>query len=196
MNQQFYTYLHTKPDGTIFYIGKGQAKRAYDLVKRNIHWLRVVNKHGKPNVEILAYWDTEQEALDHEVLLISCFRDMGYVLANLTDGGEGSSGFKHSQESIEKIAKIKRDNPTNYWLGKTRSEETKQKISAARQKQIIPLGALKGVIEATEIKTGRIIILNGAKSITKNNFCAQHVYKCVMGKRKTHKGFTFKRITK
>jgi hypothetical protein len=128
---EFYTYAHSKPNGTIFYIGKGQGKRAYDLTKRNVYWKRVAEKYGTPTVEILAKWKTEKEALDHEVLLISCFKDMGYKLANLTNGGEGSSGYKHTQESIDKIAKIKTDNPNRYWLGKPRPQETKDKISKA-----------------------------------------------------------------
>ena len=128
---EFYTYAHSKPDGTIFYIGKGQNKRAYDLIKRNVYWKRVAEKYGTPTVEILAKWKTEKEALDHEVLLISCFKDMGYKLTNLTDGGEGSTGYKHSQESIEKISNGKKISHNKYWLGKPRPQETKDKISKA-----------------------------------------------------------------
>ena len=78
----FYTYAHTKPDGTIFYIGKGSKRRAWKTHNRNKHWKSIVEKHNGFNVEILANWDTEQEAFDHEVLLISCFKDMNYILAN------------------------------------------------------------------------------------------------------------------
>jgi len=59
---------------------------------RNSHWQNIVNKYGRPHVELLARWDTETEALDHEKLLISCFRDMGYKLANKAEGGTGASG--------------------------------------------------------------------------------------------------------
>ena len=91
-----YTYAHTKPDGTIFYIGKGIGKRAYSK-NRNDYWKRIVAKYGY-EVKILAYWDTEEEALNHEVLLISCMKDMGIKLCNLTNGGEGISGYQHTEK--------------------------------------------------------------------------------------------------
>jgi hypothetical protein len=116
----FYTYAHTKPDGTIFYIGKGSKRRAWKTHNRNKHWKSIVEKHNGFNVEILANWNTEQEAFDHEVLLISCFKDMNYILANKTDGGEGASGYKHLEET-----KLK--------MKHTVSEHTKEKIRIARK---------------------------------------------------------------
>ena len=102
----FYTYAHTKPDGTIFYIGKGSRTRAHSKKGRNTQWNNIVNKYGSFGVDILANWDTEEEAFDHEILLISCFRDMGYVLANISDGGLGSTGFKHTEKHKKKIQKM------------------------------------------------------------------------------------------
>jgi len=116
----FYTYAHTKPNGTIFYIGKGIKRRAWKTHNRNLHWKSIVQKHGSFNVEILANWDTEEEAFSHEVLLIKCFNDLGYSLANKTNGGEGASGYKHSDETKLKMKHIT-------------SEKTKQKISIARK---------------------------------------------------------------
>ena len=101
----FYTYAHYKPQGGLFYIGKGKPRRAYSMDTRNEHWQNVVNKYGRPHVELLASWDTEEEALDHERLLISCFRDMGVELTNKTDGGEGTSGFKFAPHQIENLSK-------------------------------------------------------------------------------------------
>ena len=84
-----YTYAHTRNDtGKIFYIGKGIKYRCNESRSRNQYWKNIVEKHGY-KIEILAYWKTAEEAYDHEKLLISCFKDMGYELANLTDGGEG-----------------------------------------------------------------------------------------------------------
>jgi len=101
----FYTYAHYKPQGGIFYIGKGTYKRAHAMDGRNPHWQNVVNKYGKPNVELLASWNTEEEALDHERLLISCFRDMGVEIVNKSDGGEGTSGYKFTPEQKENLRK-------------------------------------------------------------------------------------------
>lgn len=99
----FCTYSHHKPDGTLFYIGKGSLKRAHAKDNRNPHWKNIVAKHGY-KVKVLAQWLTEAEALEHEKFLISCFRDMGFTLANITSGGEGVSGHKHSNESKAKMS--------------------------------------------------------------------------------------------
>lgn len=99
----FYTYAHQKPNGPIFYIGKGSEKRANATDNRNKHWHNVVNKHGR-EVKLLAKWDTEEDALSHERLLIACFRDMGIKLVNVTSGGEGVSGLKHSEATRKKLS--------------------------------------------------------------------------------------------
>jgi hypothetical protein len=100
----FYTYAHYKPEGGLFYIGKGKRRRAYAMDGRNSHWQNIVNKYGRPHVELLAKWDTETDALNHEKLLISCFRDMGFVLANKADGGTGASGYKFTYEQKKNLS--------------------------------------------------------------------------------------------
>jgi hypothetical protein len=97
----FYTYSHAKPDGTIFYIGKGQGNRAWSIKSRNHHWQNITSKYKNYKVQILANWQTEEEAFNHEVLLISCFKDLNFDLANYTNGGEGTSGFKWSSEQLK-----------------------------------------------------------------------------------------------
>jgi hypothetical protein len=99
----FFTYAHSKPDGTLFYIGKGTQKRAYAKDNRNPYWQHVFNKHGR-TVDMLAGWDQEADALLHEQFLIACFKGMGYKLANITDGGEGVSGHKHSADVKAKMS--------------------------------------------------------------------------------------------
>jgi hypothetical protein len=98
----FYTYAHfKKDDSTIFYIGKGKKGRETVRQGRNKHWVNTVNKHGL-NSQILAKWKTEQEAFEHEKFLILCFKDMGFKLVNMTDGGEGMSN--PSSETRKKMS--------------------------------------------------------------------------------------------
>lgn len=101
----FCAYYHSKPNGEIFYIGIGNEKRPYDFAKRNTYWKNIVAKYGKPQVKVLAEWDSAEEAKQHEIVLISCFRDMGYKLANLTNGGDGCNGYKHTENHKKKLAK-------------------------------------------------------------------------------------------
>jgi len=108
---KFYTYCHIRKDtGKIFYIGKGSKNRYKDKNHRSQWWKNISNKTEVEFI-ILAHWDTEEEAFDHEKFLISCLPD----LCNLTNGGDGASGFKHSKESREKRSATRKqwhkDNP-------------------------------------------------------------------------------------
>jgi hypothetical protein len=110
----FYTYAHYKPDNTMFYIGKGTVKRAHSRAGRNVVWNRIVKKHNGFKVEILGRWKTEQEAFDHEIFLIDTMKELGCQLANISTGGLGSTGFRHSDEhkAFKKQMMLER-NPMN-----------------------------------------------------------------------------------
>lgn len=121
----FYTYIHKKTsDGSVFYVGKGVGKRAWDCSRRNPKWKSIVAKHGHV-VEVCAEWESSEEAFQHEKFLIWCFKDMGCNLANLTDGGDGPNGYKYTVEQKAKIS-LRR-------VGYKHSEETKAKISLAQK---------------------------------------------------------------
>jgi monoamine oxidase len=96
----YYTYLHRKKDtNEIFYVGKGicKRKRANSHANRNQHWKNTVTKHGLL-VEIVASWKNEKDAFLHEKFLIACFLEMGIKLTNQTSGGDGTSGWKHTEQ--------------------------------------------------------------------------------------------------
>lgn len=97
----FYTYAHYTPEGKIFYIGKGIKDRAYSFSDRSRNWKRAVKDNKGVSIEILAHWDTEQEAFEHEKVLISCFADMKQPLVNKTKGGKGAYGIVFSEERKE-----------------------------------------------------------------------------------------------
>jgi alkylated DNA nucleotide flippase Atl1 len=156
--QTHYTYSHNKPDGTPFYIGKGQGRRAFKK-RENTHWQRIVAKYGY-EVQILAYWNTHEEALDHEVLLISCFKDMGYELANKTNGGEGCENPSIDTRKKMSLAKIGKTSPrkgvkltTKQKLkisesGKGKSKKALRKLSF---EQVSEIRLLKGVLSYGKI---------------------------------------------
>ena len=100
----FYTYAHYTPDGRLFYIGKGQQKRAWDKDPRNRYWQNIVNMYGPHKVEILSKWETEKEAFEHEKFLIACFKDLRIKLSIMTDGGVGASGTTVSIETRMKMS--------------------------------------------------------------------------------------------
>ena len=147
----FYTYAHYKPDNSMFYIGKGKGVRAWNKINRSKKWKELVSKKGGFKAEILAYWDTEKEALEHEKVLISCFRDMKYELVNVADGGYGNSGFKMSEESKEKM-KISHTGEKNHFYGKNHSEDVKLKISETKKKSSIKFWLGKPRLEETRKK--------------------------------------------
>lgn len=109
----FYVYVHRRlSDNKPFYVGKGKDKRAYAENGRNDYWNATKNKHGLV-VEIVFDNLTENEAFQCEVDTILEFRYFGYPLTNLTDGGDGTSGYKVT-DSAKKVKSEQRSDKTEY----------------------------------------------------------------------------------
>lgn len=101
---RYYVYLHRKKtDGTIFYVGKGSGFRAWTKAGRNPHWNNVANKYGFA-VEILFDCLLEEEAHLVEIDVIKELRYFGYNLVNMSDGGEGYSGYKWTDVDKLKVS--------------------------------------------------------------------------------------------
>ena len=119
---RFYIYTFLREDGTPYYVGKGTGNRAW---KKG----RNLRPTDDSRISIIKDTLTETEAFDEEMRLIKLHgrKDNGTgILRNLTDGGEGSSGYKHSPESIGKMSGKK-----HHMYGKKHSPEAKAKISTA-----------------------------------------------------------------
>ena len=94
----FYIYQHRKADtNEIFYVGKGKNTRLNQSKGRNEYWHRVVAKHGFI-AEYIAQNLDEELAFLAEMEAIDVYRRRGIQLVNATDGGEGASGYKHTEE--------------------------------------------------------------------------------------------------
>ena len=112
--KQMILHLYSKEDGSPYYIGKGQTDRLYSKKGHSV---------PLPPRERIIYLKkdlTEQEAFKHEVYMISVYgrKDIGTgILRNRTDGGQGHSGLKQTEEHI--LKKTRR--------GWNHTEETKEK---------------------------------------------------------------------
>jgi len=127
---KFVIYAFCREDGTFYYIGKGSLKRA-----------RSKRRHGinppvdKSKILILHSGLDEETAFDYERKLILFYgrKDLGTgLLRNMTDGGEGVSGWIPSEEwRTKKSRSMKGEN--NPFYGKQHSEETKALLSAQKK---------------------------------------------------------------
>jgi hypothetical protein len=124
----FNAYIHLKPDGVPFYVGKGNDNRWKYLAPswRNVYHARIVKKYGAENI-LKAKLDCSSEkiALELEQGLIKCFEKQGIKLVNFTKGGEGISGHSPSEETRKKLSDALR--------GRPKSEQTKILVGLANR---------------------------------------------------------------
>ena len=114
----FYTYLYLREDGTPYYAGKGKGNRAFSAKHR-------LSVPPKDRI-LIQEFPSEADALLAEAFLIAYYgrKDQSTgCLWNLTDGGEGSSGWLMPKEIRRKITEANR--------GRKDSDETRRKKSEA-----------------------------------------------------------------
>jgi hypothetical protein len=138
----YYVYEHWRLDrDECFYVGKGKGSRAYSMKDRNRHHQAIcakLNRIGSAfEVRIVDSGLFEQDAFDLECERIAFWRNFGCDLTNLTNGGEGISGFKHSDETRQKLSDLNKGNPPTF-KGKKHTDETKRALSEIAKKRGAP----------------------------------------------------------
>jgi group I intron endonuclease len=132
MNDHYAVYLHERIDtNAVFYVGKGTSHRVRQKCNRNPHWTRIVAKAGGFRDHLVAKNLLESEALELERLLIAELRAKGVPLCNMTDGGDGISGYRFSDEA-KKAMSERMKQKTPLMLGKTFSPEHIENMRKAK----------------------------------------------------------------
>lgn len=105
-----YLYRHIRLDkNEPFYIGIGSDEgygRSKEISNRNRYWRNIVKKTPY-DVEIMLDNLTWEEACEKEKEFIKLYgrKDLNTgILCNLTEGGEGVLGMKHSEQTRKKIS--------------------------------------------------------------------------------------------
>lgn len=134
-----YVYIHKRAsDSTVFYIGKGCRRRAWATSGRNQVWKNIVAKHGVV-VYIAHSGLSENCAFTLERILVAANRIA--CIANLVDGGGGTCGMRHTEESRARIGAANKGkimtlkaltNLQACRTGRKIKEATRLKMSAAK----------------------------------------------------------------
>lgn len=151
-----YVYRHIRLDkNEPFYIGIGSDsnyKRAYTKRSRNQHWENITNITNY-EVEILIDNISFEYACKKEIefiLLYGRIDKKNGSLVNLTDGGQGTLGWKHEipywlGKSLPEFMKLnlsnhakKRIGEKNHFYGKNHTKESKLKISQKSLGRVVP----------------------------------------------------------
>lgn len=155
-----------------FYVGKGKGNRCYELKSgRNKHFINIV-KSIQTVVHVLERNLDEKTAFEYEVYYINEYKNMGYCLVNITDGGEGTTLPSTTRKKISKSH-----------IGIRPSEESKNK------NRLSHIGKNKGV---DNNKSRKIICLNTLEvfnciSESKLKYGKKDIQACCIGN-KTYAG--------
>lgn len=99
---RFYVYGWYLSDGTCFYVGKGTGDRYRERSRRNEYWINIVDReeHEGRSVFVKKLHEglSEQDALSIEECLIKQWAPK----ANLTLGGQGPTGYRHTVEALQR----------------------------------------------------------------------------------------------
>lgn len=163
------------------YIGKtiqGLKLRKYQHIRYSKNktnyfvFHRALSKYGESNFKwsIIDTAENEKELNEKEIFWISEYKKT-YNLYNMTNGGEGVSGYKHTDESKKKLSEKLKGKPAPnkglpaYNKGIPMSEEQKKKMSEERKGK--PSGA-KGKKRSEESKLKQSIAMSGKIPWNKN----------------------------
>ena len=164
--RRFYVYAYVREDGTPYYIGRGQSRRAYNHSKRDA----CPTPSDKSFVKILASGLTTQEANEWESDLIEILGRESHgtgCLVNKRDGGESLRNMVYPKDFGQRCSAAAKKRPKDFGQrvsaglkGRPKSEAHKQALSESR----------KGV----RISAQTALKISEANSVSKRWFHPEH----------------------
>jgi len=108
-----------------------RRKQIHENCKQGWYFNRAIRKYGKNNFEwgILEHCDSKEELDEMEFHYIKQYNTFGKNGYNLTYGGDGVIGYKHSEENKKKIS--------NSNKGRIISIETRERMSEAQKNRSV-----------------------------------------------------------
>lgn len=100
--------------------------------------LYIAMRKYEHETEIVFESENYDEVLKYERIIIRNFKDLGYELYNLTEGGDGTLGYKHTEETRQKLREanlgrfVGENNPM---YGKTHTDEVKKMLAEIQKGQ-------------------------------------------------------------
>ena len=116
---KYYCYVYYDTDWSPYYVGKGSWKRSHSRTDG-------VVIPDKKFIQVFKF-EYEWQAHECEIELIAFWKRKidGGLLNNISFGGPGCRGFKHSEEHKKRMSEL--------FKGKTLSKETRTKIGNANR---------------------------------------------------------------
>ncbi|AZU60114.1 hypothetical protein [Neobacillus mesonae] len=121
---KYYVYTHTL-DGEIIYCGKGCRSRAVRFTFRSKLWNEIVGENSdRIKVDIVQWFDSEEDAFDFETKLTALYKSVGLCRANESIGTQLSDKAKHLISE-----RLKGENDGVYGVGKGRNNRSRKTVA-------------------------------------------------------------------
>lgn len=158
---------------------------------------KAFRKYGKNSftIEVLHHTEEFEKLQELEMFEIESRNTKSPNGYNIVNGGQGSMGYKHSEESKSKMSMIKKESykgDGNPFFGKSHSEETRKHLSELRKGIYVHEGRDINFrkVKVQNLTTGEVF--NSVKEAAAS--CGAqptHITRVCKGKRKSAKGYVW-----
>jgi len=214
MEQKYYVYVLICPiTKSIRYVGKGHGYRAWHFSRRSGHcksWIISLKKLKlKPIVSLIRQDLSEVDSFNLERRVIRICKKLKIKLTNLTDGGDGIRGYKHTNDTKEKLkSTFFKVGSTPWNKGLKASNEFKESVKKGRLYGKTPQMSEKGrllqlaglergwrkrcrPVEAINKLSNETLSFSSMSQAVQHGFIQSEISKCCRHdfKKYSHKGY-------